>query len=198
MYALIATPQPIYITALMGIYCVGMGLVFANTATRALDIFPNLKGAASAMMGGFESLVPVVTVSVVSNFFNETILPVVLVQLTCSVICILIISALVVKEYSLIAKPQSFYRTALMGIYCVGMVLVFANTATRAIDIFPNLKGAASGMIGGFESLVPVVTVSVVSNFFNETILPVVLVQLTCSVICILIISALVVKESSL
>jgi DHA1 family bicyclomycin/chloramphenicol resistance-like MFS transporter len=112
MYALIATPHPLYITALMGIYCIGMGLVFANTATRALDIFPNLKGAASAMMGGFESLVPVVTVSVVSNFFNETILPVVLVQLTCSVICILIISALVVKESSLNTLQKNFKRAA--------------------------------------------------------------------------------------
>ncbi len=111
-YALIATPDPIYITTLMGIYCVGMGLVFANTATRALDLFPNFKGAASAMMGGFESLIPVATVSLVSNFFNDTILPVVLIQLACAVVCILIISALVVKESSLHTVQRNFKKAA--------------------------------------------------------------------------------------
>lgn len=112
LYAFMATSHPLYITALMGIYCIGMGLVFANTATRALDIFPNLKGAASAIMGGFESLVPVVTVSIVSNFFNDTVLPVALVQLICAVVCILIISALVVKESSLPTVQNRFKKAA--------------------------------------------------------------------------------------
>lgn len=112
LYAFMAASHPLYITALMGIYCIGMGLVFANTATRALDIFPNLKGAASAMMGGFESLVPVATVSIVSNFFNDTILPVALVQLICAVVCILIISVLVVKESSLDTMQNHFKKAA--------------------------------------------------------------------------------------
>ncbi|MBN9343717.1 MAG: hypothetical protein BGO76_01410 [Caedibacter sp. 38-128] len=112
LYAFTAAAHPLYITALMGIYCIGMGLVFANTATRALDIFPNLKGAASAMMGGFESLVPVATVSIVSNFFNDTILPVALVQLICAVVCILIISVLVVKESSLDTMQNHFKKAA--------------------------------------------------------------------------------------
>ena len=112
LYAFTAAAHPLYITALMGIYCIGMGLVFANTATRALDIFPNLKGAASAMMGGFESLVPVATVSIVSNFFNDTILPVALVQLICAVVCILIISILVVKESSLDTMQNHFKKAA--------------------------------------------------------------------------------------
>ncbi|AIL12313.1 hypothetical protein IM40_00330 [Candidatus Paracaedimonas acanthamoebae] len=112
VYAFMAESHPLYITALMGIYCIGMGLVFANTATRALDVFPNLKGAASAMMGGFESLVPVATVSIVSNFFNDTVLPVALVQLICTVVCILIISTLVVKESSLNTMQNHFKKVA--------------------------------------------------------------------------------------
>lgn len=110
LYAIMAKAYPHYITALMGIYCIGMGLVFANTATRALDIFPHLKGAASAMMGGFESLVPVITVSVVSNFFDDTVFPIALVQLICAVVCILIISALVIKESSLNTMQNHFKK----------------------------------------------------------------------------------------
>ncbi|MBN9412344.1 MAG: multidrug effflux MFS transporter [Candidatus Paracaedimonas acanthamoebae] len=112
LYAFMAVADPFYITALMGIYSIGMGLVFANTATRALDVFPDLRGAASAMMGGFESLIPAVTVSVVSNFFDDTVLPIAWVQLICSVVCVLIISILVIKESSLNTLQNHFKKAA--------------------------------------------------------------------------------------
>ncbi len=56
-------------------FCFGMGCVFANAATCAMEIFPNMKGAASAVLCSIESLVPVFVVGLLGVFHDETLIP---------------------------------------------------------------------------------------------------------------------------
>lgn len=56
-------------------FCFGMGGVFANAATCAMEIFPKIKGAASAVLCSFESLVPVLVVYMLGLFYDGTLVP---------------------------------------------------------------------------------------------------------------------------
>lgn len=56
-------------------FCFGMGCVFANAATCAMQIFPKIKGAASAVLCSIESLVPVIVVALLGLFHDGTMVP---------------------------------------------------------------------------------------------------------------------------
>ncbi|MEN8237025.1 MAG: multidrug effflux MFS transporter [Pseudomonadota bacterium] len=56
-------------------FCFGMGCVFANAATCAMDIFSEIKGAASAVLCSIESLVPVFVVTLLGLFHDGTMMP---------------------------------------------------------------------------------------------------------------------------
>jgi len=86
--------SPLMITMTMLVCSVGLGITFANTTVRALGIFPRIKGASSAILGFLETLTPILTVYLVSQFYNETILPIALVMMGCGVVSLLLYSAI--------------------------------------------------------------------------------------------------------
>ena len=80
-------PQNVwFLTAGMTCYALGVGLTFSNTSNHALDVFPQFKGASSAMLGTIEMGCMAVFVWFTNLLYTGTFLPVTLSILGCSVI----------------------------------------------------------------------------------------------------------------
>jgi DHA1 family bicyclomycin/chloramphenicol resistance-like MFS transporter len=60
----------------MSLFSLGMGGVFANASTGAMDQFPEQKGTASASLACIENLIPAITLSVMAVFYDRTTYPV--------------------------------------------------------------------------------------------------------------------------
>jgi MFS transporter, DHA1 family, multidrug resistance protein len=64
------------ICAGMSLFSLGMGGVFANASTGAMDQFPDQKGTASAALACIENLVPAIVLSLMAVFYDRTTYPV--------------------------------------------------------------------------------------------------------------------------
>jgi len=60
----------------LSLFSLGMGGVFANASTGAMDQFPNQKGTASASLACIENLIPAITLSLMALFYDRTTYPV--------------------------------------------------------------------------------------------------------------------------
>lgn len=67
--------SPFVITGMMAIYCFGMGVIFSNTSTQALEIFPEIGGASSALLGALEMSLAALAVVIAGEVYTITILP---------------------------------------------------------------------------------------------------------------------------
>ena len=74
----------------MFIFAIGMGGVFSNTVTKALCVFPQLRGSASATLSSLEALMPVITTYLVGVFYDETLWSTSIVVFGCSSLTIAI------------------------------------------------------------------------------------------------------------
>ena len=59
----------------MSVFSGGMGGVFANAATRSMEVFKDMKGAASAALGCIECLMPAGILCVLTIFHDGTVIP---------------------------------------------------------------------------------------------------------------------------
>lgn len=73
--ALLTPASPVALTGMMAIYCLGMGIVFSNTSTQALEIFPEIGGASSALLGAFEMALAALAVVIAGEIYTTTVLP---------------------------------------------------------------------------------------------------------------------------
>lgn len=60
----------------MSVFSIGMGGVFANASTGAMDQFPEQKGTASASLACIENLIPAITLSLMAFFYDRTTYPI--------------------------------------------------------------------------------------------------------------------------
>jgi DHA1 family bicyclomycin/chloramphenicol resistance-like MFS transporter len=70
-------PQSSYaICGGMSLFSLGMGGVFANASTGAMDQFPDQKGTASAALACIENLIPAIVLTLMAFFYDRTTYPV--------------------------------------------------------------------------------------------------------------------------
>lgn len=89
----------------MSLFSIGMGGVFANASTGAMDQFPEQKGTASAALACIENLIPAMTLSIMAFFYDRTTYPV--------GIGIVIATSLALATHKWIANHQEAKRTRL-------------------------------------------------------------------------------------
>jgi DHA1 family bicyclomycin/chloramphenicol resistance-like MFS transporter len=94
----------------MFLFSVGMGGVFSNTVSKALHVFPSLRGSASATLASLEALLPVATTYLAGGLYNETLWSTSIVVCGCATSTLLIFIALHLWPASLRLQRPSKYR----------------------------------------------------------------------------------------
>jgi DHA1 family bicyclomycin/chloramphenicol resistance-like MFS transporter len=92
--SLVDQQSVVTIIAPMFIFALGMGGVFSNTVTKALHVFPRLRGSASATLSSLEALLPVVTTYLVGVLSHESLRATSLVVAGCASLTLCIYMAL--------------------------------------------------------------------------------------------------------
>lgn len=66
----------IIMCASLSLFAVGIGGVFANATTGAMEQFPDQKGTAAAALACIENLVPAIVLTIMGYFYDRTTLPI--------------------------------------------------------------------------------------------------------------------------
>lgn len=104
---LLAPNSPVVITGTMAIYCLGIGVVFSNTSTQALEVFPEIGGASSALLGAFEMLSAALAVVIAGEVYHATVLPLFLFILILAIAAGLIFLALTQRGTAFVSETLS-------------------------------------------------------------------------------------------
>jgi MFS transporter, DHA1 family, multidrug resistance protein len=73
--ALVFPKSPLILTCMISFYSAGMGVVYPNTSTQAMEIFPEIGGASAAFLGALEMFFAAVAVYVAGELYVDTIFP---------------------------------------------------------------------------------------------------------------------------
>lgn len=103
--ALFASQSIAVIYSTITIYAIGIALVFPNSCTRAVDVAPHQRGAASALLSTIEMTCAASSALGVGYLSNQTLVPPALIILVCSVSCALI--------YAWVRQPSTQYSQTL-------------------------------------------------------------------------------------
>lgn len=91
---------------------------------------------------------------------------------------------------ALLFSVVHFYKANLIGIYCafsvygIGMAPLFANSASKAVDVIPQYRGTASSILSATEMICASLSCFVVSLLSDNDLKPATLAILICCLLC--------------
>ncbi|MGL5784752.1 MAG: multidrug effflux MFS transporter [Alphaproteobacteria bacterium] len=97
--ALVFPVSPLILTCMVSFYSAGMGIVYPNTSTQAMEVFPEIGGASAAFLGALEMFFAALAVYVAGEVYVDTIFP--------PSLCVLSLAlASCVVYFTLTSRPQ--------------------------------------------------------------------------------------------